>query len=34
MVSERPYKVPMPSASQMAARGWGVQQQTGFEAEF
>ena len=33
MVHGRPYKVPMPRASQLATRGWGVQSKTGFKAE-
>jgi len=34
MVNGRPYKVPMPGASHLLTCGWGVQQTTGFEAEF
>jgi hypothetical protein len=34
MVSGRPYKVPMLSASQLVTRGWERHQKTGLEAEF
>jgi len=32
MVTGRPYKVPMPSASQLATRGWEAPPKTGFKA--